>query len=139
MGGTVGDIESLPFVEAMRQLQWELPEEDFLSIHLTLIPYLKSAGELKTKPTQHSVQELQSIGVHPEHEVDIALVGKYVEADDEHAGRQPNPDYSCGSLSAFSRQGRKNLSIMWYAARASSLMWLPYQAALIFSPEEYSW
>ena len=60
------DIESLPFVEAMRQLQWELPEEDFLSIHLTLIPYLKSAKELKTKPTQHSVQELQSIGVHPD-------------------------------------------------------------------------
>ena len=66
VGGTVGDIESLPFVEAMRQLQWELPEEDFLSIHLTLIPYLKSAKELKTKPTQHSVQELQSIGVHPD-------------------------------------------------------------------------
>ena len=66
VGGTVGDIESLPFVEAMRQLQWEMPEEDFLSIHLTLIPYLKSAKELKTKPTQHSVQELQSIGVHPD-------------------------------------------------------------------------
>ena len=66
VGGTVGDIESLPFVEAMRQLQWELPEEDFLSIHLTLVPYLKSAKELKTKPTQHSVQELQSIGVHPD-------------------------------------------------------------------------
>lgn len=66
VGGTVGDIESLPFVEAVRQLQWELPEEDSLSIHLTLIPYLKSARELKTKPTQHSVQELQSIGVHPD-------------------------------------------------------------------------
>lgn len=66
VGGTVGDIESQPFVEAMRQLQWELPEEDFLSIHLTLIPYLKAAGELKTKPTQHSVQELQSLGVHPD-------------------------------------------------------------------------
>ena len=66
VGGTVGDIESLPFVEAMRQLQWELPEEDFLSIHLTLVPYLRSAKELKTKPTQHSVQELQSIGVHPD-------------------------------------------------------------------------
>ena len=66
VGGTVGDIEGLPFVEAMRQLQWELPEDDFLSIHLTLIPYLRSAKELKTKPTQHSVQELQSIGVHPD-------------------------------------------------------------------------
>ena len=50
----------------MRQLQWELPEEDFLSIHLTLIPYLKAAKELKTKPTQHSVQELQALGVHPD-------------------------------------------------------------------------
>ena len=66
VGGTVGDMESQPFVEAMRQLQWELPEEDFLSIHLTLIPYLKAAKELKTKPTQHSVQELQSQGVHPD-------------------------------------------------------------------------
>jgi len=66
VGGTVGDMESQPFVEAMRQLQWEMPEEDFLSIHLTLIPYLKAAKELKTKPTQHSVQELQSQGVHPD-------------------------------------------------------------------------
>ena len=66
VGGTVGDMESQPFVEAMRQLQWELPEEDFLSIHLTLIPYLRAAKELKTKPTQHSVQELQSLGVHPD-------------------------------------------------------------------------
>lgn len=66
IGGTVGDIESQPFVEAMRQLRWELPENDTLSIHLTLIPYLKAAKELKTKPTQHSVQELQSLGVHPD-------------------------------------------------------------------------
>ncbi|MBR1707060.1 MAG: CTP synthase [Bacteroidales bacterium] len=66
VGGTVGDMESQPFVEAMRQLQWEMAEEDFLSIHLTLIPYLKAAKELKTKPTQHSVQELQSAGVHPD-------------------------------------------------------------------------
>ena len=66
VGGTVGDMESQPFVEAMRQLQWEMSEEDFLSIHLTLIPYLKAAQELKTKPTQHSVQELQAQGVHPD-------------------------------------------------------------------------
>ena len=66
VGGTVGDMESQPFVEAMRQLQWEMPEENFLSIHLTLIPYLKAAQELKTKPTQHSVQELQAQGVHPD-------------------------------------------------------------------------
>ena len=66
VGGTVGDMESQPFVEAIRQLQWELPEEDLLSIHLTLVPYLRAAKELKTKPTQHSVQLLQQAGVHPD-------------------------------------------------------------------------
>ncbi len=66
IGGTVGDIESLPFVEAVRQLQWELPEEDTLVVHLTLIPYLKAAKELKTKPTQHSVKMLSQEGVHPD-------------------------------------------------------------------------
>ncbi|MEQ1676478.1 MAG: CTP synthase [Chitinophagaceae bacterium] len=66
IGGTVGDIESLPFVEAVRQLQWELPEEDTVVVHLTLIPYLKAAGELKTKPTQHSVKMLSQEGVHPD-------------------------------------------------------------------------
>jgi len=66
IGGTVGDIESLPFVEAVRQLQWELPEEDCMVIHLTLIPYLKAAKELKTKPTQHSVRMLSQEGVHPD-------------------------------------------------------------------------
>lgn len=66
IGGTVGDIESLPFVEAVRQLQWELPEEDFAVIHLTLVPYLNAAKELKTKPTQHSVRQLQQEGVNPD-------------------------------------------------------------------------
>ena len=66
IGGTVGDIESLPFIEAVRQLQWELPEEDTVVIHLTLIPYLKAAKELKTKPTQHSVKMLSQEGVHPD-------------------------------------------------------------------------
>ena len=65
IGGTVGDIESLPFVEAVRQIQWELPEEDCVVVHLTLIPYLKAAKELKTKPTQHSVRMLSQEGVHP--------------------------------------------------------------------------
>jgi CTP synthase len=65
LGGTVGDIESLPFVEAVRQIQWELPEEDCVVLHLTLIPYLKAAKELKTKPTQHSVKMLSQEGVHP--------------------------------------------------------------------------
>lgn len=66
IGGTVGDIESLPFVEALRQLQWELPENDTVVVHLTLIPYLKAAKELKTKPTQHSVRMLSQEGVHPD-------------------------------------------------------------------------
>ena len=66
LGGTVGDIESLPFIEAVRQLQWELPDEDCLVVHLTLVPYLKAAKELKTKPTQHSVKLLSSEGVNPD-------------------------------------------------------------------------
>jgi len=66
IGGTVGDIEGLPFIEAVRQLQWELPEEDCLVVHLTLIPYLKAAKELKTKPTQHSVKLMSENGVHPD-------------------------------------------------------------------------
>src|SRR5699024_7651383 len=66
LGGTVGDIESLPYVETVRQLQWSLDTQDCLVIHLTLIPYLSAAGELKTKPTQHSVRMLSEEGVHPD-------------------------------------------------------------------------
>ena len=65
IGGTVGDIEGLPFFEAIRQLGQELPRGDSIFIHLTLVPYISSAGELKTKPTQHSVKELRSIGIQP--------------------------------------------------------------------------
>ena len=63
IGGTVGDIESLPYIEAVRQLKWEMGNENALVIHLTLIPYLSAAGELKTKPTQHSVKTLMESGV----------------------------------------------------------------------------
>ena len=66
IGGTVGDIEALPFFEAIRQLGNELPRGDAIYIHLTLIPFIPSAGELKTKPTQHSVKELRSIGIQPD-------------------------------------------------------------------------
>jgi CTP synthase len=66
IGGTVGDIESLPYIEALRQLRWELGRDNCLSIHLTLIPYLSAAKELKTKPTQHSVKELLSFGIQPD-------------------------------------------------------------------------
>jgi CTP synthase len=66
IGGTVGDIESLPFLEAIRQLGNELGPERTLFVHLTLVPYIPSAGELKTKPTQHSVKELQGLGIRPD-------------------------------------------------------------------------
>jgi CTP synthase len=66
IGGTVGDIESLPFMEAIRQLKGDLGKENVCYIHLTLVPFIKSAGEVKTKPTQHSVKELRSIGIQPD-------------------------------------------------------------------------
>ena len=66
IGGTVGDIESLPFLEAIRQLRTDLGRDNCLYVHLTLVPYIKTAGEYKTKPTQHSVKELRSIGIQPD-------------------------------------------------------------------------
>ena len=66
IGGTVGDIESLPFLEAIRQMRMELGRHHTLFIHLTLLPYIATAGEVKTKPTQHSVKELRSIGIQPD-------------------------------------------------------------------------
>src|SRR6184192_3319787 len=66
IGGTVGDIEGLPFFEAIRQLGNDLPRNDTVYIHLTLMPFIPSAGELKTKPTQHSVRELRAIGIQPD-------------------------------------------------------------------------
>ncbi len=80
IGGTVGDIESLPYLESLRQLRWELGRDNCLVIHLTLIPYLRAAKELKTKPTQHSVKELQTNGIQPdilvcrtEHHLNMAI------------------------------------------------------------------
>ncbi len=66
IGGTVGDIESLPFLEAIRQLKYDVGRQDALYIHVTLVPYLEASGEAKTKPTQHSVKELRSIGITPD-------------------------------------------------------------------------
>lgn len=66
IGGTVGDIESLPFLEAIRQVKKDVGKNDVLYIHVTLVPYISAAGELKTKPTQHSVKELRSIGISPD-------------------------------------------------------------------------
>ena len=77
IGGTVGDIEGQPFLEAIRQLRSDLGKENVLYIHLTLIPYLRVAGELKTKPTQHSVKELRSIGIQP----DIIICRSEIDLD----------------------------------------------------------
>lgn len=66
IGGTIGDIESLPFIEAIRQIRYEVGRENVMYIHVTLLPYLSKAGELKTKPTQHSVKELLSLGIQPD-------------------------------------------------------------------------
>ena len=77
IGGTVGDIEGQPFLEAIRQLRGDLGKENVLYIHLTLIPYIRVAGELKTKPTQHSVKELRSIGIQP----DIIICRSEIELD----------------------------------------------------------
>ncbi|WP_327210481.1 CTP synthase [Rhizobium leguminosarum] len=87
IGGTVGDIEAMPFVEAVRQLGNELPRRHAVYLHLTLMPWIPAAGELKTKPTQHSVKELQALGIHP----DVLLV----RAD------RPIPDAERKKLSLF--------------------------------------
>lgn len=79
IGGTVGDIESLPFLEAIRQIGIERNEEDIAYIHVTLLPYIYGSNELKSKPTQHSVKELQSIGIKP----DILVCRAEQEIDEE--------------------------------------------------------
>jgi len=66
IGGTVGDIESLPFLEAIREFRNDVNRNDVAYIHVTLLPYIKTSGEIKTKPTQHSVKELRSIGIQPD-------------------------------------------------------------------------
>jgi CTP synthase len=78
VGGTVGDIESLPFLEAIRQFRWDWGREHVLYIHLTLVPYISAAGELKTKPTQHSVKELTSVGIQPD--ILLCRTDRYLES-----------------------------------------------------------
>ena len=94
IGGTVGDIEGLPFFEAIRQLGNELPRGQAVFIHLTLIPFIPSAGELKTKPTQHSVKELRSIGIQP----DILLCRCDREIPAKPNGKKDRP---CFAMSAI--------------------------------------
>jgi len=79
IGGTVGDIESLPFIEAIRQMRQELGRENTLFVHVTLVPYIAAAGELKTKPTQHSVKELLSVGIQPD--ILLCRVDRYLSHD----------------------------------------------------------
>ncbi|MGK0465538.1 CTP synthase [Clostridium sp.] len=79
IGGTVGDIESLPFLEAIRQVKYEVGIENVCFVHVTLVPYLPTAGELKTKPTQHSVKELRSIGIQPD--IIVCRSGKEISDD----------------------------------------------------------
>ena len=78
IGGTVGDIESLPFLEAVRQMRQDVGYQNTCYIHNTLVPYLKVSGEIKTKPTQHSVKELRSLGIHP----DVIILRTEVPIDD---------------------------------------------------------
>ena len=82
IGGTVGDIESLPFLEAIRQLAVEIGRENAIFMHLTLVPYLETSGEVKTKPTQHSVKELLSIGIQPD--VLICRSDRVIPAHERH-------------------------------------------------------
>src|SRR5690625_1144532 len=83
IGGTVGDIESLPFLEAIRQIKNDIGREDVMYIHCTLVPYIKAAGEIKTKPTQHSVKELRSLGIQP----DAIVLRSEMEIDESHMAK----------------------------------------------------
>ena len=94
IGGTVGDIESLPFIEAIRQIKYRVGEENCCYIHLTLVPYLSKAHEIKTKPTQHSVKELQELGIQP----NILMIRTEVPLDDstrERLAQFCNVDTDC--------------------------------------------
>src|SRR5204863_3647981 len=79
IGGTVGDIESLPFLEAIRQFRQDVGRENTLYVHLTLVPFIGAAGELKTKPTQHSVRDLRSIGIQPD--ILLCRTDRFLDAD----------------------------------------------------------
>ena len=78
IGGTVGDIESLPFLEAIRQMPYDVGRDNVLYVHLTLVPYIGAAGELKTKPTQHSVNKLREIGIQPN--ILLCRTDRYISA-----------------------------------------------------------
>lgn len=99
IGGTVGDIESLPFLEAIRQMRIELGSERTLFLHLTLVPFLTTSGELKTKPTQHSVKELRSIGIQP----DILIC----------RSEEPIPESARSKIALFTNVEKKGVISLW--------------------------
>ncbi len=116
IGGTVGDIESLPFLEAVRQMRLELGEHATCYLHLTLVPYIKSAGEIKTKPTQHSVKELREIGIQPD-----ALLCR---AD------RPIPDEEKKKIALFTNVQANAVISVWDVDSIYKIPWMLHQQML---------
>ena len=116
IGGTVGDIESLPFLEAVRQMRLELGERNTCYIHLTLVPFIKSAGELKTKPTQHSVKELREIGVQPD-----ALLCR---------SDRPIPEEEKKKIALFTNVQANAVISVWDADSIYKIPWMLHQQML---------
>jgi CTP synthase len=116
IGGTVGDIESLPFLEAVRQMGLELGSNNTCYLHLTLVPYIKSAGEIKTKPTQHSVKELRSIGIQP----DVLLC----------RSDRPIPDDEKKKIALFTNVQARGVISVWDADSIYKIPWMLHQQML---------
>src|SRR3954452_26885 len=116
VGGTVGDIESLPFLEAIRQIGLELGRDNICYLHLTLVPYIKTAGEIKTKPTQHSVKELREIGIQPD-----ALLCR---------SDRPIPDDEKRKIALFTNVQSSAVISVWDADSIYSIPWMLHQQML---------
>jgi CTP synthase len=116
IGGTVGDIESLPFLEAVRQMGLELGERNTCYLHLTLVPYIKSAGEIKTKPTQHSVKELREIGIQPD-----ALLCR---------SDRPVPDEEKKKIAMFTNVQPNAVISVWDVDSIYKIPWMLHQQML---------
>jgi CTP synthase len=116
IGGTVGDIESLPFLEAVRQMGLELGSNNTCYLHLTLVPFIKSAGEIKTKPTQHSVKELRSIGIQP----DVLLC----------RSDRPIPDDEKKKIALFTNVQARGVISVWDADSIYKIPWMLHQQML---------
>jgi len=116
IGGTVGDIESLPFLEAVRQMRLELGERNTCYVHLTLVPYIKSAGEIKTKPTQHSVKELREIGIQPD-----ALLCR---------SDRPVPEEEKRKIALFTNVQANAVISVWDADSIYKIPWMLHQQML---------